>query len=186
MLSIVDVRKTFNRGQSAEKIALNGLTFNLEPGDFAVVIGSNGAGKSTMLNAVSGALTVDKGSILINGQNVTAMPVHKRARYVARVFQDPMRGTAASMTIAENMLLAELRDQTRKIKIALTQQRLQNYRERLSVLGLGLENRLGSRMDLLSGGQRQSVSLVMAAGGKPDILLLDEHTAALTRSLPTA
>ena len=179
MLSITNARKTFNRGQSSEKVALNGLSLNLKPGDFAIVIGSNGAGKSTMLNAVSGALAIDSGSVVINGKDVTAMPVYQRARYVARVFQDPMKGTAASMTIAENMLLAELRDGSRKIKMGLTQQRLASDKERLAVLGLGLENRLDTRMDLLSGGQRQSVSLIMAAGGKPDILLLDEHTAAL-------
>lgn len=179
MLEIKSARKTFYRGQPDEKIALNSLDLKLDTGDFGVVIGSNGAGKSSMLNAVSGALPLDAGQILINGDNVTAMPVHRRARRIARVFQDPMKGTAASMTIAENMLLAELRAKDRHLKRGLNAARIANYRDRLATLGLGLENRLHTRVDLLSGGQRQSLSLIMAVSGEPDLLLLDEHTAAL-------
>ena len=162
-----------------EKVALDGLSLSLERGDFAVVIGSNGAGKSTMMNAISGALMLDKGSIHIAGEDVTAMPVHARARHVARVFQDPMKGTAATMTIAENMLLAEMRQNRARLRRGLTPARRDTYREHLSYLGLGLEDRLDTPVSLLSGGQRQSLSLVMAVSGEPDILLLDEHTAAL-------
>jgi putative ABC transport system ATP-binding protein len=179
MLEIQSARKVFHRGQPDEKVALDGLSLKLKTGEFAVVIGSNGAGKSSMLNAISGALPLDSGKILINGDDVTALPVHKRAVRLARVFQDPMKGTAASMTVAENMLLAELRATRRTFRRGLNAKRLADYRERLSLLGLGLENRLDTRVDLLSGGQRQSLSLIMAVGGKPDVLLLDEHTAAL-------
>ncbi|HUH49938.1 MAG TPA: ABC transporter ATP-binding protein [Mycoplana sp.] len=179
MLEIRSVRKTFYKGQPDEKVALDGLSLKLANGEFGVVIGSNGAGKSSMLNAISGALVLDTGKILINGDDVTDMPVHKRAARLARVFQDPMKGTAASMTVAENMLLAELRSSRRTLKQGLNAARLAAYKERLSVLGLGLENRLDTRVDLLSGGQRQSLSLIMAVGGKPEVLLLDEHTAAL-------
>lgn len=179
MLDIKSARKVFYRGQPDEKIALNGLTLSLKTGEFGVVIGSNGAGKSSMLNAISGALSLDSGQILINGNDVTNMPVHKRAARLARVFQDPMKGTAASMTVGENMLLAELRGKTRGFRPGLNAARLAAYKERLSVLGLGLENRLDTKVELLSGGQRQSLSLIMAVGGSPDVLLLDEHTAAL-------
>lgn len=179
MLEIRSARKMFYRGQADEKIALNDLSLRLETGDFGVVIGSNGAGKSSMLNAISGALVLDSGKVLINGDDVTAMPVHKRAMRLARVFQDPMKGTAASMTVAENMLLAELRAAKRTLRRGLNPARLAAYKERLSLLGLGLENRLDTRVELLSGGQRQSLSLIMAVGGSPELLLLDEHTAAL-------
>lgn len=179
MLEIRSARKVFYRGQPDEKVALDGLDLSLATGEFGVVIGSNGAGKSSMLNAISGALPLDSGKILINGDNVTNVPVHKRAARLSRVFQDPMRGTAASMTVAENMLLAELRASKRRLRRGLTAARLAAYKERLSVLGLGLENRLDTRVDLLSGGQRQSLSLIMAVGGSPELLLLDEHTAAL-------
>lgn len=179
MLEIQSARKTFYRGQPDEKVALDGLNLSLATGEFGVVIGSNGAGKSSMLNAISGALTLDSGTILINGDDVTEMPVHKRAARLARVFQDPMRGTAASMTVAENMLLAELRSKQRSLRQGLNARRLADYRERLSLLGLGLENRLDTRVEQLSGGQRQSLSLIMAVGGSPELLLLDEHTAAL-------
>lgn len=179
MLDIKSARKVFYRGQPDEKIALNGLTLSLKTGEFGVVIGSNGAGKSSMLNAISGALSLDSGQILINGNDVTNMPVHKRAARLARVFQDPMKGTAASMTVGENMLLAELRGKMRGFRPGLNAARLAAYKERLSVLGLGLENRLDTKVELLSGGQRQSLSLIMAVGGSPDVLLLDEHTAAL-------
>ena len=179
MLEIRSARKVFYRGQPDEKVALDGLSLSLPTGGFAVVIGSNGAGKSSMLNAISGALTLDSGQILINGDDVTSVPVHKRAMRLARVFQDPMRGTAASMTVAENMLLAELRARRRTLRHGLNAARLAAYRERLAVLGLGLESRLDTKVELLSGGQRQSLSLIMAVGGSPELLLLDEHTAAL-------
>jgi putative ABC transport system ATP-binding protein len=179
MLEIRSARKVFYRGQPDEKVALDGLDLKLATGEFAVVIGSNGAGKSSMLNAISGALVLDSGKIIINGDDVTDMPVHKRAHRLARVFQDPMKGTAASMTVAENMLLAELRSRKRTLRQGLNARRLADYRERLSLLGLGLENRLDTRVELLSGGQRQSLSLIMAVGGAPELLLLDEHTAAL-------
>lgn len=179
MLEIRSARKTFYAGQPDEKVALDNLDLTLQTGEFGVVIGSNGAGKSTMLNAVSGALPLDSGAILIKDDDVTAIPVHKRATRIARVFQDPMLGTAASMTVAENMLLAELRSKKRTLARGLNARRLADYRERLSVLGLGLENRLETKVELLSGGQRQSLSLIMAVGGSPDLLLLDEHTAAL-------
>nr|WP_298095246.1 ABC transporter ATP-binding protein [uncultured Shinella sp.] len=179
MLEIQSARKVFYKGQADEKTALNDLNLRLETGEFGVVIGSNGAGKSSMLNAISGALVLDSGKIVINGDDVTAMPVHKRAMRLARVFQDPMKGTAASMTVAENMLLAELRANKRTLRRGLNPVRLAAYKERLSLLGLGLENRLDTRVELLSGGQRQSLSLIMAVGGSPELLLLDEHTAAL-------
>jgi putative ABC transport system ATP-binding protein len=179
MLEIQSARKVFYKGQADEKIALDGLNLSLKTGEFGVVIGSNGAGKSSMLNAISGSLVLDSGKVLINGDDVTPMPVHKRAARLARVFQDPMRGTAASMTVAENMLLAELRAKTRSLRPGLNAARLASYKERLAVLGLGLENRLNTKVELLSGGQRQSLSLIMAVGGSPELLLLDEHTAAL-------
>ncbi|MGB6118059.1 MAG: ABC transporter ATP-binding protein [Mesorhizobium sp.] len=179
MLEISSARKTFFKGLPDEKIALNGLDLKLADGEFGIVIGSNGAGKSTMLNAISGAMPLDSGTVRLGGVDVTSQPVHKRAMRLARVFQDPMKGTAASMTVAENMLLADLRSSKRSLRFGLTPQRLADYRERLCVLGLGLENRMETRAELLSGGQRQSLSLVMAVGGKPDVLLLDEHTAAL-------
>lgn len=179
MLEIRSARKVFYRGLPDEKVALDGLDLTLATGDFGVIIGSNGAGKSSLLNAISGALPLDTGKVLINGDDVTDMPVHKRAARLARVFQDPMRGTAASMTVAENMLLADLRASKRALRKGLNAGRLAAYRERLALLGLGLENRLETRVELLSGGQRQSLSLIMAVGGSPELLLLDEHTAAL-------
>lgn len=179
MLEIRSARKVFYKGQADEKVALDGLSLKLATGEFGVVIGSNGAGKSSMLNAISGALVLDSGQILINGDDVSDMPVHKRAIRLARVFQDPMKGTAASMTVAENMLLADLRSKKRTLRQGLNPTRLATYKERLELLGLGLENRLDTRVELLSGGQRQSLSLIMAVGGSPDLLLLDEHTAAL-------
>ena len=179
MVEISGLCKTFNSRQTDEKVALDGLDLSLETGAFAVVIGSNGAGKSTLLNALAGSVTPDSGRIVIAGEDVTRLPVHLRARRVARVFQDAMLGTAAGMTVAENMLLADLRGQPRRLRPGLDRQRLERYRERLSLLGLGLEARLDTRIDLLSGGQRQAVSLIMAVSSAPDLLLLDEHTAAL-------
>ncbi len=179
MLEVQNARRVFFPGQPDEKIALDGLDLKLASGDFAVVIGSNGAGKSTLLNAISGALRLDSGKVFINGRDVTAIPVHRRAVHVARVFQDPMKGTAATMTVAENMLLAELRHNPARLRRGLTKARRAFYAEQLSYLHLGMENRLDTVVSTLSGGQRQSLSLVMAVTGTPDILLLDEHTAAL-------
>jgi putative ABC transport system ATP-binding protein len=179
LLRIEAARKVFHRGRADEKVALDGLDLHLSPGDFAVVIGSNGAGKSSLLNAVAGTLTLDEGRVAVNGVDITGLAVHRRAAWLARVFQDPMRGTAAGMTVAENMLLADLRGRGRGLRRGLHRARRASYGERLAVLGLGLEDRLDTPVDLLSGGQRQSLSLVMAVGGAPDVLLLDEHTAAL-------
>lgn len=179
MLEVRAARKVFYRGQPDEKVALDSLDLSLATGEFGVVIGSNGAGKSSLLNAISGALPLDSGRIIINGDDVTDASVHKRAARLARVFQDPMLGTAASMTVAENMLLADLRGKRRSLGLGLTAARIAEYRERLSMLGLGLEDRLDTKAELLSGGQRQSLSLIMAVGGSPELLLLDEHTAAL-------
>lgn len=179
MLEISAASKTFFAGTLDEKVALNQLSLTLNTGDFAIVIGSNGAGKSTLLNAISGSLQLDSGRIKINHEDVTGRAVHDRAFHVARVFQDPMKGTASGMTIAENMLLAELRQSRPRVRTGLTAKRRAWYREQLSYLKLGLEDRLDTRVSLLSGGQRQSLSLVMAVMDRPSLLLLDEHTAAL-------
>ncbi len=178
-LSVRSLRKSFMVGTPDERIAIDGIDLDIEPGGFYVIIGSNGAGKSTLLNIVGGRIVPDAGTIRIKGADVTSTPVHRRARHVARVFQDPMLGTAASMTVEENLLLAEFRSRKRSWRRGLTPTRIACYRDRLAVLGLGLENRLGSVVGLLSGGQRQALSLIMAIGSEPDVLLLDEHTAAL-------
>lgn len=179
MLKIKEISKTFNAGTVNEKTALNGLSLQLEEGDFVTVIGGNGAGKSTMLNAVAGVWPVDEGVIEIDGINVTRLPEHKRARYLGRVFQDPMTGTAANMQIEENMALAARRGIMRSLKAGITQKEREEYREKLKILDLGLENRLTSKVGLLSGGQRQALTLLMATLKRPKLLLLDEHTAAL-------
>ncbi len=179
MLEIKGVYKTFNAGTVNEKRALNGLNLTLADGDFVTVIGGNGAGKSTMLNIVSGAYTVDAGTITIDGQNVTALPEHKRAKFIGRVFQDPMMGTAATMQIEENLALAARRGQRRTLRAGITRSEREEYREMLKILDLGLEDRLTSKVGLLSGGQRQALTLLMATLKKPKLLLLDEHTAAL-------
>ena len=179
MLEIKGVYKTFNAGTVNEKLALNGLNLTLADGDFVTVIGGNGAGKSTMLNIVSGAYTVDAGTITIDGQNVTALPEHKRAKFIGRVFQDPMMGTAATMQIEENLALAARRGQRRTLRAGITRSEREEYREMLKILDLGLEDRLTSKVGLLSGGQRQALTLLMATLKKPKLLLLDEHTAAL-------
>ncbi len=179
MLEIKEVYKTFNAGTVNEKRALNGLNLTLDDGDFVTVIGGNGAGKSTMLNIVSGAYTVDSGSITIDGQDVTALPEHKRAQFIGRVFQDPMMGTAATMQIEENLALAARRGQRRTLRPGITKAEREQYREMLKILDLGLEDRLTSKVGLLSGGQRQALTLLMATLKKPKLLLLDEHTAAL-------
>lgn len=179
MLEIKGIHKTFNAGTINEKTALNGIDLKLEPGDFVTIIGGNGAGKSTMLNAISGVFPVDKGSIVIGGTDVTALPEYKRARFLGRVFQDPMMGTAANMGIEENLALAARRGERRTFRSGITGKERELYREKLAPLGLGLENRMTTKVGLLSGGQRQALTLLMATLKKPNLLLLDEHTAAL-------
>ena len=179
MLEIKNVYKTFNPGTINEKRALNGLNLTLNDGDFVTVIGGNGAGKSTMLNMVAGVYPVDSGSIIIDGTDVTRLPEHKRAKYLGRVFQDPMMGTAADMWIEENMALASRRGQARGLKWAISKAEREQFKEMLKELDLGLENRLSAKVGLLSGGQRQALTLLMAVMKKPKLLLLDEHTAAL-------
>ena len=179
MLEIKNVYKTFNAGTVNEKVALKGLDLTLEDGDFVTVIGGNGAGKSTMLNAVAGVWPVDMGKIVIDGQDVTRLSEHQRAKYIGRVFQDPMMGTAATMQIDENLALAARRGLARTLKTGITKKEHDEYYELLKTLDLGLENRMTSKVGLLSGGQRQAVTLLMATLKKPKLLLLDEHTAAL-------
>ena len=179
MLELKNICKTFNPGTINAKVALNHLNLTLKDGDFCTVIGGNGAGKSTMLNAVAGVFTVDSGSIVIDGQDVTRLPEHKRASLLGRVFQDPMMGTAPTMQIEENLALAARRGQHRGLKWGITRTERNDYRELLKGLDLGLEDRLTSKVGLLSGGQRQALTLLMAALKKPKLLLLDEHTAAL-------
>ncbi|TWV84924.1 ABC transporter ATP-binding protein [Moraxella sp. VT-16-12] len=179
MMTATDLRLTFNAGTPIENPALRGLSLHINDGEFVTVIGTNGAGKSTFLNTVSGALRPDSGSIVINGTDVTRKPTHKRSHWVARVFQDPMAGTCEALSIEENMALAYKRGGIRGLGSALTPKNREIFREKLSVLKLGLENRLTDRMGLLSGGQRQAVSLLMASLQPSKILLLDEHTAAL-------
>ena len=179
MLTLTNVTKTFNAGTVNEKTALNGLSLHLDEGDFCTVIGGNGAGKSTMLNAVAGVFQVDQGSIVIDGVDVTKLPEHKRAKYIGRVFQDPMTGTAATMQIEENLALAKRRGKKRSLRPGITKAEREEYRELLKILDLGLEDRLTSKVGLLSGGQRQALTLLMASLVKPKLLLLDEHTAAL-------
>ena len=179
MLEIKNIYKTFNPGTINEKVALNGLSLKLNEGDFVTVIGGNGAGKSTMLNAVAGVWPVDEGQIIIDGTDVTKLSEYKRAAYLGRVFQDPMTGTAAGMQIEENLALAARRGSKRFLKPGITQKEREYYKERLASLGLGLEDRLTSKVGLLSGGQRQALTLLMATLKKPRLLLLDEHTAAL-------
>ncbi|MBQ7693266.1 MAG: ATP-binding cassette domain-containing protein [Oscillospiraceae bacterium] len=179
MLELQNISKTFNPGTINEKKALNGLSLHLKPGDFVTVIGGNGAGKSTMLNAVAGVWPVDEGRILLDGEDITALPEHKRAHLIGRVFQDPMMGTAPNMQLEENLALALRRGQRRGLRWGVTNAEREEYHERLKLLGLGLEDRMTSKVGLLSGGQRQAVTLLMAVLTKPKLLLLDEHTAAL-------
>ena len=179
MLELKNIYKTFNPGTVNEKRALQGLSLSLADGDFVTVIGGNGAGKSTMLNIISGAYSVDEGSISIGGVDVTRLPEYKRAPYIGRVFQDPMMGTAATLQIEENLALAARRGQRRGLRTGISRAEREQYRELLKILDLGLEDRLTSKVGLLSGGQRQALTLLMATLKKPQLLLLDEHTAAL-------
>ena len=179
MLQIKEISKTFNPGTVNEKQALRSLSLTLADGDFVTVIGGNGAGKSTLLNAIAGTWYVDEGKILVDDKDVTGLPEYKRAKFLGRVFQDPMDGTAATMEIEENLALAFRRGDKRTLKIGISQSERKMYREVLARLGLGLENRMTSKVGLLSGGQRQALTLLMATLKKPKLLLLDEHTAAL-------
>ena len=179
MLKIDQIVKVFNPGTVNEKVALSGLSLHLHDGDFCTVIGGNGAGKSTMLNAVAGVFSLDSGSIFIDGVDVSKLSEHKRAKYIGRVFQDPMTGTAATMQIEENLALAQRRGKMRSLKVGITKAERERYRELLKLLDLGLEDRLTSKVGLLSGGQRQALTLLMASLVRPKLLLLDEHTAAL-------
>ncbi len=179
MLELINVRKTFNRGTVNEKPALNGVNLHLKDGDFVTIIGGNGAGKSTTLNMIAGVYPIDQGKVVLNGENLTHMPEHRRARYLGRVFQDPMKGTAAGMEIQENLALAMRRGKRRGLGWGVTKKEQAVYKEALAALGLGLEERMSAKVGLLSGGQRQALTLLMATLKKPDLLLLDEHTAAL-------
>lgn len=179
MLEIQNIHKTFNPGTINEKVALNGVNLNLNPGDFVTIIGGNGAGKSTTLNAIAGVWSVDEGKIIIDGVDITKLSEHKRALYLGRVFQDPMTGTAATMSIEENMAIAARRGERRGLEWGITKKERERYKEALKELDLGLEDRLSSKVGLLSGGQRQAITLLMASLKKPKLLLLDEHTAAL-------
>ena len=179
MLEIIDIYKTFNKGTVNEKHALNGVNLKLNEGDFCTVIGGNGAGKSTMLNAVAGVWPVDSGAIVIDGENISALPEHKRAPHLGRVFQDPMTGTVADMEIIENLAIAARRGNRRGLSWGVKKREREEYRDMLARFDLGLEDRMTTKVGLLSGGQRQAITLLMATLKKPKVLLLDEHTAAL-------
>ena len=179
MIQLNNIYKTFHKGTVNEKKALNGLNLQMKKGDFVTVIGGNGAGKSTMLNVIAGVYYVESGSVILDDKDITKKPDYKRARYLGRVFQDPMKGTAADLSIEENLALAYRRGKTRSLRWGIHRSERENYKERLKLLDLGLENRLKSKVGLLSGGQRQALTLLMATLQKPKLLLLDEHTAAL-------
>ena len=179
MLELKNIHKTFNPGTVNAKKALDGLNLTLNDGDFVTVIGGNGAGKSTMLNVIAGTFAVDEGQVLLDGKDITRLPEHKRAQYLGRVFQDPMMGTAATMQIEENLALAARRGRPRTLRKGITRAERESYREQLKILDLGLEDRLTAKVGLLSGGQRQALTLLMATLRQPKLLLLDEHTAAL-------
>ena len=178
MLLVENISKTFFPGTINEKRALQGLSLHLKPGDFATVIGGNGAGKSTMLNSIAGVFPVDEGRVLIDGEDITKKPEHKRAKYIGRVFQDPMLGTAAGMMIEENLALASRRGETPGLGWSLSRDQHEHFYELLKELDLGLEKRMTAKVGLLSGGQRQALTLLMATLKKAKLLLLDEHTAA--------
>ena len=179
MLKLENIHKTFHAGTVNQKIALDGLSLTLNDGDFVTVIGGNGAGKSTLLNTIAGTFPVDSGTITIDGEDITDLSEEKRARFLGRVFQDPMMGTAANMQIEENLALAARRGKKRTLRWGVTKAEREEYHEKLKSFGLGLEDRMTAKVGLLSGGQRQALTLLMASLQKPKLLLLDEHTAAL-------
>lgn len=179
MLDLKNIKKTFNSRTINEKVALRGVDLHLNDGDFVTMIGGNGAGKSTLLNAIAGVWPIDQGNIVLAGQDITALSEHKRAALLGRVFQDPMMGTAANMQIEENLAIAARRGKKRTLRVGITRDEREEYREKLKVLGLGLEDRMTAKVGLLSGGQRQALTLLMATLNAPKLLLLDEHTAAL-------
>jgi putative ABC transport system ATP-binding protein len=179
MLQVEKVTKIFNQGSVNEKTALDNISFHLNKGEFVTIIGSNGAGKSTFLNAIAGNFPIDYGTITIGHQDVTKQPQHKRAALISRVYQDPMSGTAGAMTIEENLVMAWRRGEKRRLRLAVKEKDRAFFREQLTKFGLGLENRLTVKVNLLSGGQRQALTLLMATIKEPELLLLDEHTAAL-------
>jgi putative ABC transport system ATP-binding protein len=179
MVKLQGLKKIFNKGTIDEKVAIDGIDLHIPPGHFVSVIGSNGAGKSTLLNLISGTVEPDEGEVFLDNNRVTSLSEHKRAKYLGRIFQDPLLGTAASMTIDENLAMADLRGQLRGLRWGVSKERLSFYQDRLEMLELGLENRLKESVSLLSGGQRQSLTLLMATLSLPKLLLLDEHTAAL-------
>ena len=179
MLDLKDLRKTFNARTVNEKTALDGVSFHMDDGDFVTVIGGNGAGQSTLLNAIAGVWPIDHGSIVLDGVDISRLPEHRRALWLGRVFQDPMTGTAATMQIEENLALAARRGEKRTLRAGITGKERETYRLKLAALGLGLEERMTTKVGLLSGGQRQALTLLMATLKKPKLLLLDEHTAAL-------
>ncbi len=179
MIKLQGLKKTFKKGTINEKVAIDGIDLHIHEGSFVTFIGSNGAGKTTLLNLISGAVELDAGEIFLDDTRVTNLPEHKRAKYLGRIFQNPLMGTAASMTIEENLAMADLRGQPRGLRWGVTKGRRDFYREALKMLDLGLEDRLKNSVSLLSGGQRQSLTLLMATLSLPRLLLLDEHTAAL-------
>ena len=179
MLKIISVNKIFNKNSLDEHVALNNLNLHVSEGEFVTVIGGNGAGKSTLFNAISGSMLCDSGEIILDGKDITYMPEHKRASYIGRIFQDPMKGTAPNLTVGENLIIAYMRSTKRNIMGVPSKKEKDYIKEHLSSLNLGLENRMNTKIGLLSGGQRQAVTLVMATLVKPKLLLLDEHTAAL-------
>lgn len=179
MIRYESIRKIFKKGTIDEKVAINGITLHIRKGDFVTIIGSNGAGKTTLLNLTAGTYLPDQGDVIIDGARVTQLPEHRRAKYLGRIFQDPLMGTASTMTIEENLAMADLRGRRRGLRWGVTKTRRKSYREMLKMLGLGLEDRLRDSVSLLSGGQRQSLTLLMATLSLPKLLLLDEHTAAL-------
>ena len=179
MLKLTNVQKTFNAGTINEKRALNGINLQLKAGDFVTIIGGNGAGKSTMMNMIAGVYPIDAGKIVLDGEDISRWPEYRRAQFLGRVFQDPMKGTAAQMEIQENLALAFRRGQKRGLRWGISKAEKMRYHDELKKLGLGLEDRMTSKVGLLSGGQRQALTLLMAALQRPKLLLLDEHTAAL-------
>ena len=179
LLEIKEITKVFGEGTVNEKVALNSVSLTLREGDFVTVIGNNGAGKSTLLNCIAGVHNVDKGSIVLDGKDITRLSEHKRARWMGRVFQDPLKGTAFDMTIEENLAIAYYKNQSRGLSPGITSKDRELFREKLSMLEMGLEDKMTQKVKLLSGGQRQALTLFMAAITGPELLLLDEHTAAL-------